>query len=122
MEYTYSSYEVPKDEIGGSLLDFEPLECISMTKKKSLMLFDRTNFILVLIGIGIMVVGYLLMMGGGATSPDVYPEATLYGAQRTIVAPILVLIGLLVEGYAIMRRPKLDPAYYEEELTEEVDI
>lgn len=85
-------------------------------------MFDRTNFILVLAGIAIMIVGYLLMMGGGATNPNEYPEATLYGAQRTIIAPILVLIGLLVEGYAIMRRPKLDPSYYEDHLEEEVDI
>ncbi len=73
--------------------------------KKTLMLFDKTNFLLVLAGIAIMALGYLLMMGGGAANPSEYPEDTLYGARRTIIAPILVLIGLIVEGYAIMRKP-----------------
>ena len=70
------------------------------------LLFGKRNFNIVLIGIGLMLLGFILMIGGGDT-PDpvnIYPEDTLYGFQRTILAPMLVLIGLGVQVVAIFTK------------------
>lgn len=41
-----------------------------------------------------MLLGYILMSGGNSNDPNVFDEQALYGFRRTILAPILVLIGL----------------------------
>jgi Protein of unknown function (DUF3098) len=52
-------------------------------------------------GIAIMAVGFVCMSGGAMPSPDVWDESIIYSPMRIIVAPILILIGLAVEVYAI---------------------
>lgn len=59
-----------------------------------------------LVGIGVILLGYVLMIGGGS-APDLtttYPEDTLYGFQRTVLAPLLVLIGLGIQIFAIFAK------------------
>jgi len=67
---------------------------------------DRSKVLILLTALVFMIAGYLLMIGGGATDPNVYPEKELYGPQRTIIAPILVLIGLALMVVAIMKKNK----------------
>lgn len=69
-------------------------------------LMDRSKVVIVLIGLALMIIGYITMIGGGATDPNIYPEATLYGTQRTVIAPILILLGLIAMIFAIMKKPK----------------
>jgi hypothetical protein len=57
-----------------------------------------------LIGVVIMAVGFILMSGGSMPSPDVWDESIIYSSTRTIIAPILILAGLVVEVYAIFKR------------------
>jgi hypothetical protein len=47
-----------------------------------------------------------VMAGGKSSNPNVFNEAEIYSAVRISVAPILVLLGLAIEGYAIMKKPK----------------
>lgn len=77
-----------------------------MENFKHIYLMDRSKVLIVLIGLVFMIAGYLLMIGGGATDPNVYPEKELYGAQRTIIAPLLVLAGLVLMIVAIMKKNK----------------
>lgn len=52
-------------------------------------------------GIVLIVIGYILMAGGGSSDPEVFnPE--IFSARRIVVAPIIILAGLLIEIYAIM--------------------
>ncbi len=70
------------------------------------LLFGKKNFTIVLIGIGLMVLGFLLMVGGG-DAPDLtttYPEDTLYGFRRTVLAPFFVLAGLGAQIFAIFSK------------------
>lgn len=64
-------------------------------------LFGKKNFIFVLVGVGLILLGFLLMVGGDTTDPMIYPEAELYGFQRTVLAPAIILAGFVVEGIAI---------------------
>ena len=67
--------------------------------------FGRRNYILMIVGIVLVIVGYMLMAGGGSENPEVFnPE--IFNARRITWAPILIIAGLLVEIYAIMSTPK----------------
>ena len=68
------------------------------------MAFTATNYRLLLIGIGIVVLGFLLMTGGGNGDPNAFDEAEIFSARRITVAPIVVLIGYLFVVYAILKK------------------
>lgn len=65
--------------------------------------FTRVNYIILGVGLGVLVLGYLLMMGGGSDNPNVFNEE-IFSARRITVAPIVVLIGYAVIFYAIMKK------------------
>ncbi len=67
-------------------------------------LFGKKNYQFMLIGIGVIALGFILMAGGGSDDPNVFnPE--MYNFRRIRLAPTLVLIGLGIEIYAIMLNP-----------------
>ena len=74
---------------------------------KTTFLFQRGNYVLMLAGIALIVLGFVLMSGGGSEDPNVYkPE--LFSARRIVVAPFLIVVGFAVEVWAIMRKPKAE--------------
>jgi len=67
--------------------------------------FNNQNYYIILAGIGVLVLGYLLMIGGGAENPNEFnPE--IFSARRITVAPITLLVGFGVVLYGIMKSPK----------------
>ncbi|MFT3884306.1 MAG: DUF3098 domain-containing protein [Flavobacteriales bacterium] len=70
--------------------------------------FTRLNYRLLLIGIGILILGYILMSGGGSGDPNVFNKDEIFSARRITVAPIVCLIGYLFLAYAIMKKPGAD--------------
>ena len=68
------------------------------------LVFGRETFKWMLIGLGIMAVGFLCMSGGSMPSPDVWDESIIYSPTRTIVAPFLIMVGLGVQVYAIFKK------------------
>ncbi|RYY41818.1 MAG: DUF3098 domain-containing protein [Chitinophagaceae bacterium] len=74
-------------------------------------LFGRDNLLWMGIGAAVIIAGFVLMSGGGSTDPNVFNKDEVYSKTRITVAPIVILIGLVIEIYAIFRRPrKSDPA------------
>ena len=67
--------------------------------------FAKINYILVLAGVLLIALGMILMIGGGSTDPDVFNEK-MFSFQRITLAPILILIGFVVEIVAIFWRSK----------------
>tara|TARA_B100001093_G_scaffold510971_1_gene577904 strand:- start:1122 stop:1346 length:225 start_codon:yes stop_codon:yes gene_type:complete len=68
-------------------------------------LFKKKNYQLMLIGIGFIIVGMILMSGGGSPDKSSFnPE--IFSAQRITVAPIFILIGFVIEIFAIMHKAK----------------
>lgn len=64
----------------------------------------KKNYKLMAIGFAIILVGFFLMVGGKAESPDVFnPE--VFSFQRITLAPMVVLAGFIFEIYAIMTKP-----------------
>lgn len=74
-------------------------------QEKNIFAFGKMNYRLLFIGLGLIALGFVLMVGGGSDSPDVFNEA-IFGFQRLTLAPILVLAGFVVEIFAIMRPNK----------------
>ncbi len=73
-------------------------------KKSGQFLFERKNYIIMSIGIVVILLGFILMVGGGSDDPMVFNES-IYNFQRIRLAPTLVLLGLAIEVYAIMANP-----------------
>ena len=70
----------------------------------SVMPFGKINYILVLLVIAVIALGFILMVGGGSKDPDVFNDK-MFDFQRLTLAPILVLLGFVIEIVAIMKRP-----------------
>ena len=64
-----------------------------------------TNYKLMLIGLAIIVLGFVLMAGGGSDDPNVFNEK-MFSFRRITLAPLLVLVGFAFEIYAIMKKPE----------------
>ena len=78
------------------------------TKRKAIAgeLFGKENFKWMLIGVAVLILGFLLMAGGGSDDPNVFNRDEVYSTRRITIAPIIILIGLAIEIYAIFRQPK----------------
>ncbi len=68
-------------------------------------LFGKRNYIIMLIGITVIALGFILMAGGGSDDPNVF-NSEIYSWRRIRLAPTLVIIGLGIEIYAIFANPK----------------
>lgn len=67
--------------------------------------FGKKNFLFVVVGLAIVIIGFMLMSGGGSPDPNVFNEEELFSDRRITVAPIVVLAGYVVIGYGIMLNP-----------------
>ena len=67
--------------------------------------FQRENYIYMFIGLGLLALGFLIMIGGGSDTTTQFSPA-IFDFRRLTLAPILILAGYGVELYAIMKRPK----------------
>jgi uncharacterized membrane protein len=69
-------------------------------------LFGKENYTWMLIGAAIIALGMFLMAGGKSADPKVFDFKEVYSTTRVTIAPILIVLGLLVEIYAIFKKPK----------------
>lgn len=73
--------------------------------ERSTFTFGRANYKLLFIGLALIVVGFLLMIGGGSDDPNVFSDK-IFSFRRMTLAPILILAGYVVEIFAIMKKPR----------------
>ena len=82
---------------------------ITSNKKEgseSAFVFGKINYILMLVGMAVIACGYLLMIGGHPENPAEFNSKELYSATRITIAPIVIIIGLIIEVVAIMIKAK----------------
>lgn len=83
---------------------------LTEAKTENTFYFGKENYKWMLIGIAIIIFGFLLMMGKGAnTTPQGtfdpnYWNEDIFSLLRIRIAPLLVIIGFSVEVYAILKR------------------
>lgn len=70
-------------------------------------IFTKDNYRWMLIGAVVIAVGMLLMSGGTSNKdPNVFDKDAVYSTMRITIAPIVILLGLGIEIFAIFKRPK----------------
>ncbi len=69
-------------------------------------LFGKENYMLMFAGLLILGLGFFLMAGGKSTDPKVFDPKEVYSTTRITVAPILIVLGFIIEVIAIMKKPK----------------
>lgn len=77
----------------------------SNNEKKEQMILPAKNLKVMLIGVAIIIVGFLLMTGGGSNDPTVF-NAEMFSFRRITLAPIVVLAGFVVIAFSIMKKFK----------------
>lgn len=77
------------------------------SKEKMNFALGKENYRLLAIGFAIIVIGFLLMLGGRAKNPDEFSN-DIFSFRRITLAPLVVLAGFIFEIWAIMKKPGKD--------------
>ncbi|MDR0762882.1 MAG: DUF3098 domain-containing protein [Bacteroidales bacterium] len=75
------------------------------TKKSFDFAFEKENYILMIVGLVVLAIGYLLMVGGGSEDPEVF-NYDIFSFRRVVLSPIILVAGMLIEVVAIKRKPR----------------
>jgi len=75
-------------------------------ENKNITLFGKENLRWMIVGAVVIVLGLFLMAGGKSEDPNVFDVNEVYGTMRITVAPILIIVGLIIEIFAIMKKEK----------------
>lgn len=75
-----------------------------MSKQK--FAFDKTNFILLAVGMAVVILGFILMTG--PVSTPTHFEQDIFSVRRIKVAPLVCLLGFVFMIYAVLRKPKTE--------------
>ena len=67
--------------------------------------FSKMNYLALLIGVLVIILGFVLMSGGGSDDPTKFSEE-IFSTRRITVAPIVVLLGYGTVMYSIFAKPK----------------
>ena len=80
----------------------------AVTPPSQYFVFGKTNYMIMVAGIVLIGLGYFLMRGGGTdpAHPEIFDAAEKYSAMRITYAPIIIVVGLFVEVFAIMYKQK----------------
>ncbi len=74
-------------------------------EREAKMAFTKKNYILVLIGLAVIIVGFMLMSGGGSPDPgSVFTGDELFSFRRITLDALVVIGGFVFIGYGIMKR------------------
>ena len=77
---------------------------VQPVKRSGLFLFDKMNYYIIGGGIALLIIGYMLM-AGGKQAPNEFNVDEIYSFRRITLAPIVVVLGYIVIGYGIMKKP-----------------
>jgi hypothetical protein len=69
-------------------------------------LFNKDNYTIMIVGLVMISLGFYLMAGGQSTDPNIFPKEEVYSFTRITLAPIIVILGFIIETYAIFHKSK----------------
>lgn len=67
--------------------------------------FKQKNYLILILGVLFIATGLILMIGGGSENPNEF-SYEIFNFRRLTLAPILIVIGFIIEIFAIMYQPK----------------
>ena len=78
------------------------MNCIIKMENNEKMAITPKGLKYLLIGLIVMISGYILMMGGGSDDPQVFNYA-MFDFRRMVAAPIVIILGIVIEVVSIMK-------------------
>ncbi|MBP5486444.1 MAG: DUF3098 domain-containing protein [Bacteroidales bacterium] len=67
------------------------------------MAITRKGLWILLMGLVVMVAGFILMMGGGVKDPNVF-NWSMFDFRRLVAAPVVIICGVVIMIAAIMKK------------------
>ncbi len=67
---------------------------------------SKENYKWLIVGFVIILLGFILMIGGKSEDPTVFNEEEIFSFRRITLAPMVVLAGFIFEIWAIMKKPR----------------
>ena len=77
----------------------------STSEEQVKFVFGKKNYLYMIIGVVLIMLGSVLLSGGGSQDPKIFNPA-IFDFQRMVIAPLVMLAGFFIEIFAIMYRPK----------------
>ena len=74
-----------------------------MEEKKNMVL-NKKNYLFIILGCVVVILGFVLMSGGGSENPDIFNEEELFSFKRITLAPFLVMLGYGLVLFGIMKK------------------
>ena len=69
-------------------------------------LFGKENYVWMIAGLVVLALGFFLMSGGKSADPKVFDKDSVYSTTRITIAPLLIIIGFVLEIVGIMKKAK----------------
>ncbi|MFA5712703.1 MAG: DUF3098 domain-containing protein [Bacteroidales bacterium] len=66
----------------------------------------KKNFLYIVIGVIVLIIGFILMSGGGTEDPNIFPQEEIFSFRRITLAPLFILAGFAIEIFALLYIPK----------------
>jgi hypothetical protein len=70
-------------------------------------LFTKDNYLWMAAGAVVIAIGMMLMTGGKNQDPNTFDKNVVYSTTRITIAPIVIILGFVIEIYAIFRKPRV---------------
>ncbi len=74
---------------------------VNQNRKSNVMPLNKFNYRLLFVALGVITLGFILMIGGNSGDPNVFDPA-IFGFQRITLAPIVLLLGYTLAGISIL--------------------
>jgi hypothetical protein len=70
-------------------------------------LFGKENYKWMVAGLVVLALGFFLMSGGKSADPNAFNKDDVYSTTRITIAPMLIIIGFILEIVGIMKKGKV---------------
>ena len=68
------------------------------------MVLNKRNYLFIITGCIVVLLGFILMSGGGSENPNVFNEEELFSFRRITLAPFLIIVGYMVVLFGILKK------------------
>jgi Na+/H+ antiporter NhaC len=79
-----------------------------MENNQSSFPLEKQNYLIIIAGVVITLLGFVFMAGGGSDDPNVFNEEELFSPVRIRFAPFMVILGYIIVLVGIMKKTKVN--------------
>jgi len=76
---------------------------VQTDKPKIQFAFERKNYMVLIAGIALLIIGFIALSGGGSKDPNQFSD-DLFSTRRMVFAPIILMLGYITVGVSIMMK------------------